>query len=83
MSDYLKTCSPSFPRAQSASLLVSTLSSTQGGAAGWQLQWLMFYSMERLMASAKLQFTPNELLRVFFIIVIILLSLLKKQNSTE
>lgn len=35
------------------------------------------------MASAKLQFTPNELLRVFFIIVIILLSLLKKQNSTE
>ena len=30
MSDYLKACSFSFPRARSASLLVSTLSSTQG-----------------------------------------------------
>ena len=31
----------SFPRAQSASLLVSTLSSAQGVVAGQQRQWLM------------------------------------------
>ena len=30
ISNYLKTCSASFPRAQSASLLISTLSSFQG-----------------------------------------------------
>ena len=28
-----------------------------GGAVGWQLQWPMLYSIQRLMASAKLLFT--------------------------
>ena len=57
ISDYLKACFFSFPRAQSASLLVSTLSSTRGGAAGLLLQWLMFDSTERPMASARLPLT--------------------------
>ena len=58
--DYLLTYSSSFPRAQSASLLVSTLSSTQGVLLVCSCSGSCFTPCKRLIASAKLQFTVKK-----------------------
>ena len=50
---YLKTSSSSFPRARSPDL---TPEPDSGGTVGRQLLWLLVKPMQRLMASARLQF---------------------------
>lgn len=55
---YLKTYSSSFPRAQSASLLVSTLSSDQGMLGVCSCSGSCFNPYRGRWQVAKLQFTP-------------------------